>query len=542
MTVQAEAGIGGAPQHRRLVNAAHAVLLGATLAAVLFIRLHHLQLPLERDEGEYAYAGQLLLGGIPPYQLAYNMKFPGTYAAYAALMTLFGQSTAGIHLGLLCVNLATAACLFLIARRILGAAAGTLAATFYTALSVSPWVAGLSAHATHFVVLAVLAGTLVLLWPAGTSRLSQIVIAGLFFGAAILMKQPGAFFLPFGCLVVALKDWRAAFPFPRVLLRTLAFLGSAVVPIVITMLLLWRAGVFPRFWFWTIEYARAYGTLLSPAQGAQLFAAQFPRIVGAGWPIWAIAAAGVVLITAIKRMRGIALVLIAFLVCSAAAVCPGFYFREHYFILVLPAVALLAAAAITVLDQIGMVVVGPALAAAAIALPLYVDRDLLFRRSPVSLSEALYWPNPFAAAIRVADFLRDRTQPLDTIAVLGSEPEIYFYANRHSATGYIYTYALMEPHPRAPAMQREMAQEIERAAPKYVVVVGVEPSWLRRPASDQFIFNWANDYCTREFTLVGMVNLIAPADTRLSLPVTEIPESPGENYLLVYERKATIGR
>jgi hypothetical protein len=25
-------------------------------------------------------------------------------------------------------------------------------------------------------------------------------------------------------------------------------------------------------------------------------------------------------------------------------------------------------------------------------------------------------------------------------AILGSEPETYFYAHRHSATGYIYTY------------------------------------------------------------------------------------------------------
>src|SRR5258708_37546205 len=60
--------------------------------------------PLERDEGEYAYAGQLILQGIPPYQLAYNMKLPGTYAAYAVVMAVFGQTTAGIHLGLILVN------------------------------------------------------------------------------------------------------------------------------------------------------------------------------------------------------------------------------------------------------------------------------------------------------------------------------------------------------------------------------------------------------------------------------------------------------
>jgi hypothetical protein len=49
----------------------------ATLAVVAGIRLRLLSFPLERDEGEYAYAGQLMLQGIPPYELAYNMKFPG---------------------------------------------------------------------------------------------------------------------------------------------------------------------------------------------------------------------------------------------------------------------------------------------------------------------------------------------------------------------------------------------------------------------------------------------------------------------------------
>ena len=52
-------------------------------------------MPLERDEGEYAYAGQLILQGIPPYELAWNMKFPGVYVAYAALMSVFGQIAGG---------------------------------------------------------------------------------------------------------------------------------------------------------------------------------------------------------------------------------------------------------------------------------------------------------------------------------------------------------------------------------------------------------------------------------------------------------------
>ena len=88
-----------------------------TLAVIVFglviaIRIRLLGFPLERDEGEYAYAGQLILQGIPPYQLAYNMKFPGTYAAYAAIMSMFGQTIIGIHLGLLVINAATAALIF----------------------------------------------------------------------------------------------------------------------------------------------------------------------------------------------------------------------------------------------------------------------------------------------------------------------------------------------------------------------------------------------------------------------------------------------
>ena len=69
------------------------------LALVAVVRIRLLSMPLERDEGEYAYAGQLMLEGEPPYRLIYNMKMPGTYAAYAWIMAVFGQSAAGIHLG-----------------------------------------------------------------------------------------------------------------------------------------------------------------------------------------------------------------------------------------------------------------------------------------------------------------------------------------------------------------------------------------------------------------------------------------------------------
>src|SRR6266404_7215783 len=84
-------------------------LLALVVLLFVWIRWWLREMPLERDEGEYAYAGQLILQGIPPYELAYNMKFPGTYAAYAVIMLIFVQTIHAIHLGLLLVNVATIA-------------------------------------------------------------------------------------------------------------------------------------------------------------------------------------------------------------------------------------------------------------------------------------------------------------------------------------------------------------------------------------------------------------------------------------------------
>src|SRR6476661_1403316 len=81
--------------HRHIAYALLAVVLILNCA----LRFHLRNIPLERDEGEYAYAGQLMLQGIPPYKLAYNMKLPGTYAAYALILAVFGQTPSGIHFG-----------------------------------------------------------------------------------------------------------------------------------------------------------------------------------------------------------------------------------------------------------------------------------------------------------------------------------------------------------------------------------------------------------------------------------------------------------
>ena len=150
----------------------HFVVLLAVIFFFEVIRWRLLDMPLERDEGEYAYAGQLILQGIPPYQLAYNMKLPGTYAAYAAILAVFGETARGIHLGLLFVNAVSVILLYIVAARLFGTLAGTIAGASYALLSPHQSVLGFAAHATHFIVLAALIGIILLLQAEETKRMA----------------------------------------------------------------------------------------------------------------------------------------------------------------------------------------------------------------------------------------------------------------------------------------------------------------------------------------------------------------------------------
>jgi 4-amino-4-deoxy-L-arabinose transferase-like glycosyltransferase len=528
----------------KLVQFAGWALAIIAFTLVIAIRIRLLEIPLERDEGEYAYAGQLILQGIPPYKLVYNMKFPGTYAAYALIMSIFGQTIIGIHLGLLLINTATIVLIFFLGRRLVNSTVGLAAAMSYAVLSVSPSVLGFAGHATHFVLLPVLGGTLLLLTTTDRQVSGRLFASGLLFGSGLLMKQPGIFFALFGAIYLFSRGLHRRFPLKTALLRSSIFSSGVILPFGMTCLLLWRNGVFDRFWFWTIDYARHYASLVSFSQASQLFFYSTREMIVVGWPIWMLAGIGLVVGLWEQRTRASTVFLLGFLFFSALALCSGFYFRLHYFILVLPAVSLLAGVAISRLSDLSVDrsivvrLVPILLLGAALAWPILAERKFFFEASPADASRMIYPESLFGESIRIAEYLRERTTPSDTIAVLGSEPQIYFYSDRHSATGYIYAYGLMEAQKYASQMQQEMIREIERARPKFLIFVVMPDSWLQRPESERLIFTWASEYTTQNYTIAGFVNMVAPDKTDYYFGT--VPQSVPQlgKYILIYERKS----
>src|SRR5882762_3376232 len=298
------------------------VIFGITLSVVVFARIRLLGLPLERDEGEYAYTGQLILHGVPPYRLAYSMKFPGTSMAYALLMAIFGQSTAGVHLGLILVNLITAGLIFFLGRNLFGEIPGLISAAAFSVLSLMPHTLGNAAHATHFVTLFGVAGLLLLVRAQDRNSAVPIIASGFLFGLAVLMKQPGVFFALFGAVYLFAHDWRAGRKLEEIIGRSLLLIVGATGLFVLNCLSLWRAGVFGRFWFWTIKYAGEYGSQVSLTEGVRIFCGHFIGALGTAWPIWAIGGIGLVASIANPALRSRAGLLITFTFFSALAVCP----------------------------------------------------------------------------------------------------------------------------------------------------------------------------------------------------------------------------
>ncbi len=66
------------PWLRRVLRHRAWLLVGLAILFVVVVRVRLRELPLERDEGEFAYAGQLMLEGVAPYREVYAMKLPGT--------------------------------------------------------------------------------------------------------------------------------------------------------------------------------------------------------------------------------------------------------------------------------------------------------------------------------------------------------------------------------------------------------------------------------------------------------------------------------
>lgn len=535
---------------KRLLASLPYILLALFSAVVIYVRIRLLQVPLERDEGEYAYMGQLLLKGIPPYLHVYTMKLPGVGIAYALIMLLFGQTQTGIHIGLFIVNGICIYLVYLLAKRLLGKEAAIISCVSYAVLSLSQSVFGVFAHATHFVVLFALAGFILLLHSMDRGRTLPLCISGLCFGLAFTMKQHAALLIIFALVYLAQRSYADPASNKKTFFTGSAlFLLGVIIPYALIAVWMWRAGTFTQFWFWTVQYAREYASGTTLVNGLIKLFFQTAVTMIPQFPLWFIAIAGCGLLLTKHGRSKDRFFIFGLLLFSILAICPGFHFREHYYIMLLPVTALLigvafeSTASLPTVSQRGAFrqIVPLLLFAGAVTYGFLSESSYFFSLSPDKVSRAIYHANPFPEAVEIARYIRDHTTARDRIAVFGSEPEIYFYSDRLSATGYIYMYGLMENQPHAGRMQEEMIREITTVQPKYLITVNVATSWLVNPFSQRKILDWGKDYIKQAYEAVGVVEIADTGPAHYRWDAQAAGYSPvADSSLIIYRRKEGV--
>ena len=214
---------------------------------------------------------------------------------------------------------------------------------------------GFAAHATHLVVLPALGGSLLLLNAVNKGVPAAFFWPGVLFGLAFIMKQPGLFFLPFGAAFMIHAHLRSETRRPRKeFLRSLSlFVFGGVLPLLAVVLWVFASGSFPKFWFWTVKYAISYGSQASAQTALSNLAYGLSGAAEGALPLWLFALSGFAALFLFGKANGHKAFVSLFMLFSVLTVLPGFYFRQHYFITLLPALSLSIGLSVDALNRVG---------------------------------------------------------------------------------------------------------------------------------------------------------------------------------------------
>jgi hypothetical protein len=288
--------------------------------------------------------------------------------------------------------------------------------------------------------------------------------------------------------------------------------------------------------------------MTSPGSGFANFKYNFAQILGANFTILWLSLIGLASVAWRKRVGREYLFLFGFFACSFLAIAPGLYFRPHYFLLWMPALSLFAGAGfeslVSLVSRLSSsklkTVIPVGILTLALGLPVLIQKEFFFTLPVFEATRLIYGLNSFPESLEIAKYIRDHSQKNDKVAVLGSEPQIYFYSQRRSAIRHLYMYPLMEKHAYARQMQAEMIREIEGAQPEFVVVVKLSGSWVSpRPDFSPLLKDWAQSYLSSEYEISGVVDILSHEETIYKWGEQARGYHPRSRYHLLIFKKQT---
>ena len=471
--------------------------------AALFVALrwNNYDAPLIRDEGEYAYAAQLLIQGVTPYQHAFIQKPPGVIYSYAlANIFLPEHFWSPRLLAYLFVALATAL-LGLIARWEFGEGYALPAMWLMTPMVLMPGIDQYSVNTEMFMLLPLLGTVAVYSYSRahGCKRGCRF-IAG-FLGAVTLLYKytalPIVAFVFFAWLIDTYRLNRKAME----VLKALAFfVAGGIFAAALELGYFAMHGAIREFWECTVAFNHYY--LASGTFTAANLWSRLQMFWNTWWILFLITCA--ILLQPRPRLW----FWIGIFLCAIIAIGGAGYLQ--YYIPIMPFWALLSAVGTRALAA-KISTRAPRLASSAantitaIVVLLVIQPDMLwmFRTKEQFAEKKMLGVFPFIEARLVGGKVAELSSPNDFVFVAGSEPEILVYAQRFSPSRFITSYALMIPTPVALRYQHEAIGDLQANPPKIIVFPQSGYSWMRQSNTPPDFVNFLGGFLAQHYERVG---------------------------------------
>ncbi|CAA6799408.1 MAG: Unknown protein [uncultured Aureispira sp.] len=492
------------------------LLIGGLIFFVLIVRFKLLSVPFERDEGGFAYIAYQMLEGKSLYLDLYEIKPPLLYIIYAFFISLFGHSIEGVHFGLLLFDVAYILTLFAFAKYFFDKTIAVVAAFAFAILSLSPNLLGFAAHATHFAILPGLIGLFLLIKAIDTQNRRLFLFAGLACGLAFLVKQQAVHFMLFAGFYVIFEffrqksiNWKEWF-----ISEVLLVIGS-VTPYLLVVLYMLARGHFDAFWFYTVTWPTEFATSAQTGANYEIFKLQINQVIPDQEWLWYLGLGGAISMFLVKVENKWRVFILLFTLFMAFAVATGFHFYAHYFVVFIPALALLNGLFVR---NIGILINDILKVKWGLVVPLLffvfawtqiirVDSTYFFESDEDKILRNAYGTNPFPESKVIGDYLEKVSNPEDDIVIACSEPQIGFYAKRKSVSGQAFCYPLVDNGAYMTQLQDEFIKDIETKKPRFSVYTWIGTSWLNRDPSAR-IFKFIEENHQKYYTLIGVAESI----------------------------------
>ena len=434
------------------------------LIVYVLLRLPGIAVPLDRDEGAFGYIGQVINRGGLPYLDALDHKPPVAFYINALALHFVQPTPEGVHLFLLVYNLLTLICVFFVARIYFRSISAAFCAAFaFAVFSASPAIHGFTAGTEMYALLPTTLSLLLAVYGVRKDKLLPLFLSGIAGAVACWTKQTAFTSVLFVFLFLCIESLRGPvrnWKMPALWLSGAVLFSAALV------FYFYARGIFKPFIYWCFTYELAYARVpLSDTW--QMMRDRFAEIVRGDFilPAAGLAAA----VWSIFRKQAVGYFLAGFLVLSFTGTIPG-YTYPHYFVQLAPSVAMAGGYAFSLLLERRRAVI-LVCGLLVLAISIGANRQYFLESDPNTISRYYFGDNPFPEAKAIADFIAVATSADDRVLILGSEPEILFYAQRRSPTPFVMIYPLTSVHDRYKEFQETLREDVQKTPPKYVVDV-----------------------------------------------------------------------